>query len=85
MTVTIDLPPEVLSSLRRSPEEFVRDMRLAAAVHWYSRGEISQGLAAEIAGMTRADFIDELARQKVDVVQASVADLAGPDGQRNAL
>lgn len=49
MTVTIDLPPEVLSSLRRSPEEFVRDMRLAAAVHWYSRGEISQGLAAEIA------------------------------------
>lgn len=35
--------------------------------------------------MTRADFIDELARQKVDVVQASVADLAGPDGQRNAL
>ena len=85
MTVTVDLPPEVLSSLRRSPEDFVRDMRVAAAVHWYSRGKVSQGRAAELAGMTRADFIDELARQKVDVVQVSIGELAGPDGPRHAL
>jgi hypothetical protein len=41
-TVTIELPEEVFSALRRSPEEFVLEMRLAAAIHWYERGEISQ-------------------------------------------
>jgi hypothetical protein len=40
-TVTMELPEEVFSALRRSPEEFVREMRLAAAIHWYKRGEIS--------------------------------------------
>jgi hypothetical protein len=33
--VTLELPEEVFSALRRSPEEFARDLRLAAAVHWY--------------------------------------------------
>jgi predicted HTH domain antitoxin len=66
MTVTLDFPAEVFSALRRSPEEFVREMRIAAAIHWYSRGEVSQTKAAEIAGMERVEFIDELARQKVD-------------------
>ena len=35
-TVTLDLPEDVYSSLRRSPDEFVQELRLAAAIHWYS-------------------------------------------------
>jgi hypothetical protein len=31
--VTLDIPEEVFSTLRRSPEEFVQDMRLAAAIY----------------------------------------------------
>jgi predicted HTH domain antitoxin len=65
-TVTLKLPDGVLSALRRSPDEFVKEMRLAAAVHWYSRGEISQEKAAEVAGMDRTDFLMALARLKVD-------------------
>ena len=65
-TVTLQLPDGVLSALRRSPDEFVKEMRLAAAVHWYSRGEISQEKAAEVAGMDRTDFLMALARLKVD-------------------
>jgi len=41
-------------------------MRLAAAVHWYSRGEMSQEKAAEVAGLDRTDFLMALARLKVD-------------------
>ena len=41
-TVTMELPEDVFSTLRRSPDEFAREMRIAAAIHWYSRGEISQ-------------------------------------------
>jgi predicted HTH domain antitoxin len=74
-TVTMDFPPDVFSSLRRSPDEFACEMRVAAAVHWYSRGEISQTTAAEIADMTRVQFIDELARLRVDAFVVDMADL----------
>ena len=74
-TVTLEFPEEVFSALRRSPEEFAREMRVAAAIYWYSRGEVSQGKAAEIAGMQRVQFIDELARRGVDAFVVDRADL----------
>jgi predicted HTH domain antitoxin len=42
-------------------------MKLAAAIHWYGRGMMSQERAAELAGLTRRDFIRALAREGVDV------------------
>ena len=74
-TVTLELPEEVLPALRRSPTEFARDLRLAAAIHWYSRGEISQEKAALLAGLTRTAFLEVLAQQHVDVFQVDVAEL----------
>ncbi|HLA85045.1 MAG TPA: UPF0175 family protein [Thermoguttaceae bacterium] len=74
-TVTMDLPEDVFSALRRSPEEFARDMRLAAAMLWYSRGMISQEKGAEIAGLSRAEFLKALARNEMDVFVVDFADL----------
>lgn len=74
-TLTLDLPDDVFSALRRSPQDFGREMRLAAAVHWYQRGEVSQGKAAQIAGLNRADFLAALAREQVDVFQVDFEDL----------
>jgi predicted HTH domain antitoxin len=74
--VSFDLPETVFSALRRAPDDFVKAMRLAAAIYWYSRGEISQGKAAEIAGVSRRDFLDELARQRIDVFVVDFDDLS---------
>ena len=74
-TVTLDLPDEVFSALRRSPSEFVRELRLAAAIHWYQRGAISQEKAAEVAGLDRTDFLHALAREQVDVFHVDFDDL----------
>jgi len=74
-TITLHMPDDVFSALRRSPDEFAREMRLAAAVHWYSRGEISQEKATQIAGLDRMDFLLELARQKVDAFVVDFDDL----------
>jgi predicted HTH domain antitoxin len=74
-TLTLDISPESMAALRRSPQDFLREMRIAAAIYWYSRGEISQTAAADIAGMHRVEFLDELARRKVDVFQVDPDDL----------
>ena len=66
-TITMEFPVEVFSALRKSPKAFARELRLAAAIHWYHQGLISGSKAGEIAGMTRLEFLDELARRKLDV------------------
>jgi predicted HTH domain antitoxin len=73
--ISFEMPDSAFSALRRSPSEFAAAMRLAAAIHWYSRGEISQGMAAAIADVSRREFIDELARQKIDTFIVDFDDL----------
>ena len=75
-TISIQLPETVFSALRKNPDEFVKEMRIAAAIKWFELGEISQNKAAEIAGVTRSEFINYLARYKVDFMQYNAEDLA---------
>lgn len=75
MTITLDLPSDLFSSLKRSPPEFVREMRLAAAIHWYSQTQVSLEKAARIADLSVSGFLDELARRKVDVFAVDQDDL----------
>ena len=67
--ITFELPRDALSALREGPGGFVREMRLAAAVKWYEMRLISQAKAAEIAGISRAEFIYSLARFGVSPFQ----------------
>jgi predicted HTH domain antitoxin len=74
-TVALQFPDDVFSALRRSPEEFGRELRVAAAILWYERGEISQEKAAPVEGLSRAQFLLELARAKTDSFVVDMDDL----------
>ncbi|MGA9378244.1 MAG: UPF0175 family protein [Phormidium sp.] len=76
ITITIQFPETVFSALRRNPNEFMQEMRIAAAVKWYELGEISQNKAAEIAGLNRSEFINALSRYRVDFMQYTAEELA---------
>lgn len=74
--VTLELPEATIAGLGDSPEEFARALRLAAAIHWYSRGLVSQGKGAEIAGIDRRAFLEALGRAEVDAIQITPDELS---------
>ena len=70
-TYPIELPELAVSALRKSPAEFVQEMKYAAVVKWYEAGMISQDKAAEIAGLSRYAFLNLLARYEVSAIQCA--------------
>lgn len=73
--LTIDMDDEVLLGMNKSPEEMAREIRLAAAVKWYELGTISQGKAAQMAGLSRAEFITALSRFGVSPMQETADEI----------
>ena len=73
--LTLELPQDIFSALRQEPETFLKEMRLAAAVKWYETEQVSQAKAAEIAGLSRAEFLAALNRFGVTPFQVSADDL----------
>ena len=74
-TITLEMADTAVALSWCSEEEFPRQLRLAAAIFWYDRGLISQGKGAEIAGLSRAEFIDGLGQANVSAIQTSVEEL----------
>ena len=67
--------------LVRSAGEFLKEMRIEAAAQWYAQQRVSQDKGAEIAGIGRADFIDELAKRKISVDQSTFEELMDESGR----
>ncbi|MBE9059197.1 UPF0175 family protein [Sphaerospermopsis sp. LEGE 08334] len=76
ININVELPNDVFSALRSNPENFVQEMRLAAAVKWYEVGMISQSKASEIAGVSRHQFLEALHRYHVSPFQVTPEELA---------
>ncbi|HBL30232.1 MAG TPA: hypothetical protein DD490_25650 [Acidobacteria bacterium] len=74
--VQVEFDFDIFSTLRRSPEEVAREMRLAAAIIWYAQGRVSQGRAAEIAGVSRSELLDLFSQSGVSACQETLEDLA---------
>lgn len=76
MQVSFELPRSVFSAIRQDPTSFVREMRLAAAIKWYEMRRISQAKAAEVAGLSRTEFLSALVRFGVSPFQYDADDIA---------
>jgi len=67
MTVTISLqiPEETLISLKEQPASFAHELQMLAAVKLYELGKLSSGRAAQLAGVTRVEFLMALGDYQV--------------------
>ena len=65
---TVTYPQGVPQLLKMSDAEFADELRFLAAVKLFELGRLSSGKAAELAGMTRVEFLHSLARVGVPAI-----------------
>ncbi len=63
--IVVDVPEKVLLAEKMDEADFARELRTLAAVKLYELGRLSSGRAAELAGMSRVEFLLSLGRYKV--------------------
>lgn len=73
--ITIEIPEKVLLAEKTDAASFGREIRILAAVKLYELGRLSSGRAAELAGMSRVEFLLNLGRYKVFPFAAELNDL----------
>ncbi len=73
--IIVDVPEKVLLAEKKDEVSFARELRILAAVKLYELGRLSSGRAAELAGMSRVEFLLELGRYKVFPFEAELGDL----------
>ncbi|MBC7228049.1 MAG: UPF0175 family protein [Thermoflexales bacterium] len=73
--ITIQVPEKVLLAEKVDEEEFAREILVLAAVKLYEIGRLSSGRAAELAGMSRVEFLLSLGKYKVFPFEAELREL----------
>ena len=73
--ITLNVPEKVLLAEKLGTEDFARELLVLAAVKLYELGRLSSGRAAELAGMSRVEFLLSLGRYKVFPFEAELREL----------
>jgi predicted HTH domain antitoxin len=75
-TIQIEIPDELLLSLKETPEEFSQGFCMAAAAKLYEMHKISSGRAAQLAGISRVQFLATVGKYGVSVFDLTEEELA---------
>ena len=78
--ILIDVPEGVLLAEKTDAQSFGREIRVLAAVKLYELGRLSSGRAAELAGMSRVEFLLTLGRYQVFPLTSELQELEESHG-----
>jgi predicted HTH domain antitoxin len=67
-TTTLTYPEGLPQALKVSDEAFASELRLLAAAKLFELGRVSSGVAAEIAGMSRVEFLHSLGQYGIAAI-----------------
>jgi predicted HTH domain antitoxin len=63
----LQLPNDLELAVQTTPEELEAQIRLMAALKMFELGKLSSGKAAELAGMSRVEFLEMCGRYRVSI------------------
>ena len=73
--INIPCPDSVFISLKETPERFSKEAIKLLAVKLYEMGKLSSGRAAELAGMSRITFLQNIERYDAPILDLSKEEL----------
>lgn len=76
MQIIVEVPGKMPDAAHCTPEQFEREAKLAMAVKLYEMKRLSSGMAASLVGITRVQFLAELHRYGVAVIDLEDPELA---------
>jgi predicted HTH domain antitoxin len=74
-SISLKIPEEVLISLKETPESLSRKISILAAVKLFELGKLSSGRAAQLAGISRVEFLMALGRYQVSLFSLTSQEL----------
>lgn len=75
-TILVNIPEAAFPFLGKNQDDLGRELLTAAVVKWFELGTISQGKAAEILDLSRAEFLNVLSGYRVSAWQYTKEDLS---------
>lgn len=74
-SVVLEYPDAWLAALSTDALQFEREAKMAAAMKLFERGRFTSGQAAQLAGVTRAEFLLSCRQWGVDSVRWDEAEI----------
>jgi predicted HTH domain antitoxin len=72
--LTLNIPEEILYTLNETKNDFINKMKLYTAMELYKIQKLSLGKASELAEMNKIDFMFELGKYEIPVINYDVDD-----------
>ena len=73
--IRFEVQEDILNALNQNITEFTMQLRLYTALQLFKKHKLSFGKAAELAGISRDEFLIELDRNKIDFIAYDPSDL----------
>jgi len=64
--IQIEIPEEIITGIKIPEKDLEKIMKIELAIALYQKGYLSFGQARKITGLSKIEFINELAERKVE-------------------
>lgn len=76
MQILVEVPSSLPDAIQCTPQQFAQEAKLAMAIKLFEMKRLPSGMAASLAGMSRVQFLGELHRYGVAVINLEDDEIA---------
>lgn len=74
-TISLDFPEDILLALNESENDLKKRIKLILAIQLYKLQKLTIGKAAQISGLSRLEFENELSKNKIPISNLNEKDI----------